>query len=108
MIDELKILQEMFGQLTGLGGWAIGAYFVYKLLVMVGWLCVLWFILLSIKWYVEKTNLYSANSDIEVIMLKNKNIRQEDRENELRQEIASVKRECEEVKHMYKILKGAK
>jgi len=38
MIEELKIVQEIFGDLSAVGAWAIAAYFIYKLVMVGRWM----------------------------------------------------------------------
>lgn len=111
MIEELKILQEIFGDLTGFGVYAIAAYIAYKLVIF-GSLCFLAKIAMDklsgwftaditraeaniIKADVEKTEgaLSKAKADhgIEMDMAK-----------------ADHDIEIESMKHMYKILKESK
>lgn len=101
MIDELRIVQEIFGDLTSVGIWAIVAYFVYKLSIVAAWLCGAWLaykmtekIYLSVSSATDK-----ARSESESLREKNIN---------LTVQIAEKAAEVERVKHMYKLLKDAK
>lgn len=53
MIEELKILQEIFGQVAGVSIWAIAAYFVYKLIYVGTNIVCLWLIIKAFKFWVE-------------------------------------------------------
>lgn len=101
MIEELRIVQEIFGDLTSVGIWAIVAYFVYKLSIVAAWLCGAWLgykvvekIYFSIVSVTDK-----ARDDAET--LRQKNI-------SLNVQVAEKTAEVERVKHMYKLLKEAK
>jgi hypothetical protein len=108
MIEELKILQEMFGQLTGLGAWAIGAYFIYKLLIISAWLGGIWMFLASIKWWIKESKLFNDERQYEIGELERKLNNSKVDIEAYKNKADEYKRESEEVKHMYKILKEAK
>lgn len=90
MIEELKIIQEIFGDLTGLGIWGIVAWFAYNVLCGAAWLYGILKILDLVKWWVLTGE------------------RRDAAESEAARERDKYRRESEEVKHMYKILKEAK
>lgn len=90
MIEELKIIQDIFGDLTGLGVWGIVAWFAYNVLCGIAWLYGILKILELVKWWV----LTGERRDIA--------------ESDVSRERDGFRREAEEVKHMYKILKESK
>lgn len=90
MIEELKIIQEIFGDLTGLGVWGIVAWFSYNILCGMAWLYGILKVLDLVKWcFLTGERKDAASSEAAI-----------DRDR--------YRREAEEVKHMYKLLKEAK
>lgn len=93
MIDELKILQEILGDLTGLGGWFIAAYFTLKLATICAWVGGTYLIACQV------TALFVSD------MTKGE---AEDIRLEAKKKIAEANAETERVQHMYKLLKEKK
>jgi len=101
MIEELKIIQEIFGDLTSVGIWAIVAYFAYKLSIVAAWLCGAWFGYKVVeKIYLSIVSASDSARD-EAETLRKKNI-------DLNVQVAEKTAEVERTKHMYKLLKEAK
>lgn len=101
MIEELKIVQEIFGDLSAVGAWAIAAYFIYKLVIVAAWLAVSWSLINLVKWFYSSFKAHEA--DLERIGI--------DKDYEVkaaRSDRDEWKRRAEETMHMYKILKGDK
>lgn len=93
MIDELKILQEIVGDLTGLGGWFVAAYFTLKLATIAAW--------------VGGTYLISC----QLLSLFTSDMTKADAEDiklDAKRKIAEANAETERVQHMYKLLKEKK
>jgi len=90
MIEELKIVQEIFGDLSSIGIWAIVAYFFYKLCIIAAWLGAL-LIGLKVSHNIYKSLLVEKdNSDYEF--------------NNMKKNLAEKTAEVERVQHMYKLL----
>lgn len=100
MIDELKILQEIVGDLSGIGLWVVVIYATYKLVLVCA--CV----------YVLKLGItctykhFSAGITKDQAEMYIKDIASYKRQHEDMQ--ASHAREIERYKHMYKLLKEGK
>jgi len=117
MLEELNIIAKMVGDLTGLSGWLIGGYIVYKLLVNM-------VLIVGGGWLIHKvsTLIYKFNTaDITKREAKSIKYNMEIKENQhkmnkrdweedlakVKDDLSKAKREAIEVKHMYKILKEA-
>jgi hypothetical protein len=96
MVEELKIIQQIFGDLTGLGVWAIVCLFAYKAMWFAGFVYVVKMVYeLCVKLFcceVSKSDYNEIRKDHE----------------ESRAAAAKAKEETERVLHMYSILKEAK
>ena len=99
MIEELKIVQEIFGDLSAVGAWAIAAYFIYKLVIVAAWLSSGLAVVNLVKWFY--TTFKKHEAELERIEI--------DKDREVvnaRSERDEWKRKAEDTMHMYKILKG--
>lgn len=118
MIDELKILQEIIGDLSGLGGWLVGAYLSYKLILMGALLYAFKFVISAVVSYAkaditrEEANLILSGAEKAELRLKGIDATHEAemtrKDADHFAAIAKVNTEIERVKHMYKILKESK
>jgi len=118
MIDELKILQEIIGDLSGLGGWLVGAYLSYKLIFM----CVLLYafnlvvsaVVRHLKADITREEANLILSGAAAVELKLNGIKEVHSAEMTRKDaehyaaILEVNTKIERVKHMYKILKESK
>ncbi len=101
MIEELKIVQEIFGDLSAVGAWAIAAYFIYKLVIVAAWLASGFAVVNLVKWFY--TTFKTHEAELERIEI--------DKDSEVvraRADRDEWKRKAEETMHMYKIMKGEK
>ena len=107
MIEELQLLRDIFGDLTGFGMYAIGFYIAYKLITF-GSVCYL------IKFAIEKLfAFFKADITKEEADIIRRGATKAECENKELQ--ATINANCtkhdaelEKIKHMYKILKEAK
>jgi hypothetical protein len=104
MIEELKLLQEIVGDLSAIGGWVAGGYILYKivtsLVLMIGGG---WLINLVVGKISEHMKAGISKAEAERIQCARTRENAEHSANEIR-----LKAEIENVKHMYKILKEKK
>jgi len=97
MIEELKLITEMVGDLTAFGGWIFGGYILYslvKLSLTFGASC----------WLINKTIVLIFDY-LKAPVSKKEYERQKDEVSGLRSDLSKAKHEAQEVKHMYKIMK---
>lgn len=104
MLEELKLLQEIVGDLSSVGGWVAAGVIAYKLLInmtlMIGGAFFLKYIADMISAHV-KSDITRQEAD----QLRAGHVRdQADKD----AQIVKANIETERVKHMYKILKESK
>jgi hypothetical protein len=103
MIDELRILQEILGDLSGVGLNIVLAYIAFRVFIILAW-C--WF------------GYYLSNKAFSFFTFKREEViedfksqwnrERKDLESKYDREIADKDMQVEKVKHMYKILKEKK
>jgi len=104
MIEELKLLQSILGDLSSVGGWVAAGIIGYKLIVNMtmiigaGWL--LKAVASMIYSHVKSDITRSEANDIKAESTRAK------ADNEVR--VTALESKLEKVKHMYKILKESK
>ncbi len=97
MIEELQLIKEMVGDLTAFGGWAFGGYILYslvKLALTFGASC----------WLINKL-ITLIFDHLKAPVSKEEYERQKDKLSELMSDLSKARRETQEVKHMYKLMK---
>lgn len=96
-MEELKLLKEIIGDLSGMGIWIMSLYVLVKALGYAGLV------------YIGDRIVRAAVSVLKTDMSKQEARELDDKNHELKREMedvkAKAKREVEEVKHLYKILK---
>lgn len=100
MIEELRILQEIIGDLSGLGAWLVGAYIGYKVLLLAVLTYIANLVIKAISAFLKPGITRGEANTIQADMAL------KDAKHEA--QMIEVNSECERVKHMYKILKEAK
>lgn len=100
MIDEIKLLQEIIGDLSGLGAWLVAAYLGYKLAVgaAVVYVFRLLIVTVSAHFKVDMTKREAEHLRAEIVRVNSA---------AAAEKVRSAS-EIERVKHLYKILKEAK
>lgn len=97
MLDELQLLKEIVGDLSGVGMYMMLAYVCMRIIIVFAWV------------YTGKHVISGILSIFKADITKQEARELDDRNHNLKREMADVraeaKREVEEVKHLYKILK---
>ncbi len=100
MIEELKLVQEIVGDLSGVGLWVFAGVLLLKLVNVAA-------IIYMVKFVVEKTYLLFkcpiTKKEAERLQSENEGLQGSIKEVKL-----NAKMEVEEIKHLYKILKESK
>ena len=118
MLEELKILQEIVGDLSGVGLSIVIAYATLRVLIIVAWCWFSWFAISKVyNFFIcpvskEEHKMCEAGrvealSEVERLK-KSRDIDIREAVSTKDEEISKYKRETESVKHMYKILKESK
>ena len=100
MMNELEIFKGIVSDLTGASVWLMALYVVIKAMVVGGW------VFLGNKLINAVVKIYTR--DISVSDAKLYQDRCQELETKVKDTEADCKRQVEEYKHMYKILKEAK
>lgn len=100
MIEELKILQTIIGDLSGLGGWLVAAFLIYKVLFLAVAAYTLHFIVVTLASHFKAgiTRAEAARIEVGNTQLIASHEAEKTRLNS----------EMERIKHMYKILKESR
>jgi len=104
MIDELKILQSIVGDLSGLGAWLVAAYLSYKVIFLAAIIYLIKFIVNGILNYFRAGITRQEAEAIQAEMTSRAG-RHEAAMSAKDCQIEKARSETEKVKHMYKILK---
>lgn len=104
MIDEIKILQEIVGDLSGLGVWLVAAYLAYKVLFLAAVAFSLKFIVIAVLDYLKAD---ITRADAKKMMDSTADVcAQVTRERAEHSAAITLKNaEINEIKSLYKILK---
>lgn len=104
MIEELKLIQTIVGDLSSVGGWVVAAIIIYKLIVnLVLFIGGGWLIKTIAQMVYDRCKADITRSEAD--SLKAESIRAKAQHEA---ELIALKSKIENVKHMYKILKEAK
>lgn len=104
MIDELKILQSIVGDLSGLGAWLVAAYLSYKVIFLAAIIYLIKFIVTGVLNHI-RAGITKAEGEALKAEMTSREGRHEAAISKKDCEIDRAKIETEKVKHMYKILK---
>ena len=111
MIDELAILKDIVIELTNAGGYALFSYIAFQLvkLIVLYW-PIYWIInkLVSCGFEFLKSPISKEEANNAIQDRNNTLAKMQDLKTEHSNEYHRMKREIEDVKHMYKVLKEAK
>lgn len=104
MIDELRLIQEIVGDLSAAGGWIAGGYIGYRFIVtmttIVGFI---WLAAYVVRQIAEHLKAAITRHEADRIILQNSRLECE--KEDLK---AAHRTELEKIKHLYKILKESK
>lgn len=100
MIEELKILQNIVGDLSGLGGWLVAAFLIYKVLFLAVAAYALHFIVTAVAEHFKAGITKEQAMNIKAENMRLISVHEAEK--------VGLKSEIERIKHMYKILKEAK
>lgn len=106
MIDELKILQSIVGDLSGLGAWLVAAYLSYKIIFLTAIIYLIKFIVNGVMDYFRAGITRQEAEALQAEMTARQG-RHEAALSAKDCQIVKAGQETEKVKHMYKILKEA-
>ena len=106
MIDELKILQSIVGDLSGLGAWLVAAYLSYKVIFLAAIFYLIKFIVNGVLNHM-RAGITKAEGEALKAEMTSREGRHEAAMSKKDCEIDRANIETERVKHMYKILKEA-
>jgi hypothetical protein len=104
MIEELKLIQTIVGDLSSVGGWVAGGFILYKILVNMTMMIGGGFLvkrLVEMAFAHFKADITRAEAN--TIKAENTEIKASSSAKE-----SAARSELERVKHMYKLLKEAK
>jgi len=106
MIDELKILQSIVGDLSGLGAWLVAAYLSYKIIFLAAIVYLIKFIVNGVLNHM-RAGITKCEAEALKAEMTSMIARHEAGISRKESEIDRANIETEKVKHMYKILKEA-